>query len=119
MGLTRREQIALVALGVMALAGLGILAWQQRRVPFVIEREPAEAARWDRTLDAVRRVDVNTASVAELERLPAIGPGLAQRIIAYRQAHGLFRRLEDLTGVRGIGDKTLQTLQAYITVGNE
>jgi len=119
MGLSRQERVTLVSLGLLAFAGLGVLAWQQRCRPFVIEREPMEAAAWDGALNQARRVDVNTASVAELERLPSIGPGLAQRIIAYRHAHGPFRRLEHLTGVKGIGEKTLHTLQAYVTVGNE
>lgn len=52
-------------------------------------------------------VDVNTASVEELESLTAVGPKLAEAIIAEREAGGLFDYPEDLVMVRGIGAKTL------------
>src|SRR5919109_2199395 len=48
-------------------------------------------------------VNLNTATVADLDTLPGIGPALAQRIISYREQHGGFRKLEDLLDVPGIG----------------
>lgn len=62
----------------------------------------------------VRIININTASAAELELLPGIGPALAGRIIEYRQSHGAFRTVEDLTNVRGIGEKTLERLRPRI-----
>jgi competence protein ComEA len=59
---------------------------------------------------------VNTASAAELELLPGIGPALAGRIIEHRQANGPFRAVEDLTKVRGIGPKTLDKLRPRVKV---
>jgi competence protein ComEA len=50
-------------------------------------------------------VNVNTATAADLERLPGVGPVLARRIVAFREAKGLFRRLQDLREVDGIGPK--------------
>jgi competence ComEA-like helix-hairpin-helix protein len=64
------------------------------------------------------KIDINTANREELESLPRIGPVLAQRIIEYRQKHGKFTDIYELTGVTGIGDVTLQRLEALITVGN-
>ncbi|MGI6376278.1 MAG: helix-hairpin-helix domain-containing protein [Anaerolineae bacterium] len=61
-------------------------------------------------------VNINTATQAELETLPHIGPALAGRIIAHRQAQGPFGRIEDLKQVSGIGDKTFADLQNLITV---
>ena len=75
-----------------------------------------QVPRWDEALAAARQVDINTASAAELERLPEIGPGLATRIVEYRQQHGRFETSEDLMRVRGIGPKKYQTLKAYIVV---
>jgi competence protein ComEA len=62
-------------------------------------------------------LNVNTASQAELESLPGVGPVTAQNIIAYRQAHGPFQALEDLDRVPGIGPVTLEKLAPWVTVG--
>lgn len=61
-------------------------------------------------------IDLNTATAGDLQRLPRIGPKLAARILAYREAHGSFRRVQDLTRVRGIGQKTLTKLAPYLVV---
>lgn len=63
------------------------------------------------------RIDLNTASHAELQRLPGIGPALSARIDAYRKAHGPFARVEDITRVRGIGEKTLEQIEPMLFVG--
>ena len=57
-------------------------------------------------------INVNTASAEELERLPGIGPALAERIVSHRQAHGPFASLDDLTDVPGIGRAKLEALRA-------
>ena len=64
-----------------------------------------------------QRVNINTASARELERLPGIGQGLAERIIDHRERFGPFRRPEHLIIVRGISDKRFRALQDMITVG--
>lgn len=62
------------------------------------------------------KVNINTATAAEFETLPGIGPALAQRIVEYRQAHGPFARIEDLKKVSGIGDKMFERIKDLITV---
>ncbi|HQE92525.1 MAG TPA: ComEA family DNA-binding protein [Anaerolineae bacterium] len=62
------------------------------------------------------RVNINTATAAELETLPHIGPTMAQRIIAYREANGPFQRLEDLQKVEGIGETRFKDIAPLITV---
>ncbi|HEX8237968.1 MAG TPA: helix-hairpin-helix domain-containing protein [Abditibacteriaceae bacterium] len=59
-------------------------------------------------------INVNTASVEELEALPGIGPAIAGRIVRYRQEHGQFRSLQELDAVKGLGIKKLQKLQPYV-----
>ncbi len=61
-------------------------------------------------------VSINTASKDELMSLPNIGPATAENIIAHREEHGPFERLEDLTDVRGIGEATLDDLEGLITL---
>jgi competence protein ComEA len=62
-------------------------------------------------------VDINTAGRDELEKLPGIGPTLAQRIIEYREENGPFARIEDIVNVSGIGSSTYEEIQDLITVG--
>ena len=61
-------------------------------------------------------VDINTASIEELDTLPGIGPKTARAIIEYRETHGKFTSAEDLLQVPGIGPKKLAALLGHITV---
>lgn len=61
-------------------------------------------------------VNLNTATVADLDTLPRIGPVMAQRILDYRAAEGRFDSIEDLRNVTGIGDKTFAALQDLVSV---
>jgi len=62
------------------------------------------------------QVNINLASTSELETLPGIGPVIAQRIIEYREQHGPFRTTADLQKVSGIGPKTFESIEPYVTV---
>jgi competence protein ComEA len=59
-------------------------------------------------------VAINRAAAADLQRLPGVGPVLAERIIAHREAHGPFRGLADLGAVRGIGPRTCARLAPLV-----
>jgi competence protein ComEA len=61
-------------------------------------------------------VDLNTATAAELEQLPGVGPVLAQRILDWRTEHGRFTSVDELGEVSGIGDKIFAQLQPKVTV---
>ena len=65
------------------------------------------------------KVNINTASLEELDALPGIGPVIAQRIINYREENGPFTTISELTMVKGIGVTTLEKLKEYITVGGD
>jgi competence protein ComEA len=62
------------------------------------------------------KVNINTASVGELNSLPGIGDVLAQRIVDYRTQHGPFHDIKDLMKVEGIGQKKFDSLKDYVTV---
>jgi competence protein ComEA len=61
-------------------------------------------------------VDLNTATVADLDALPGVGPVIAGRIVAWRQQNGNFKTVDDLGEVSGIGDATLEKLRPLVRV---
>lgn len=91
---------------------------EQIIVPTVEEQERLEeAAVAGQTLDAGGKVNINTATVEQLDSLPGVGESTAQKIIADREENGPFGSPEDLKRVSGIGDKKYEDLADLITVG--
>ncbi len=74
----------------------------------------------DRSLPAVKTptgpININTATVEELDALPGIGPAIGQRIVDYRTQNGPFQKIEDIKQVRGIGDAIFEQIKDLITV---
>lgn len=66
--------------------------------------------------NAAGKVNLNTADAAALETLPRVGPALAARILAWRDANGRFTSVEDLLGVSGIGEKTFAGIRDLVTI---
>ncbi|MBA2873550.1 helix-hairpin-helix domain-containing protein [Thermaerobacillus caldiproteolyticus] len=62
------------------------------------------------------KIDINTASLEEIQQLQGIGPTKAAAIIAYREEHGPFRKIEDLLKVTGIGEKSLEKMKEQIII---
>ena len=67
--------------------------------------------------DAGDKLNINTATAAQLQDLPDVGPVLAERIVAYRQANGPFTTIEQLLLVEGIGETLLDRISDQITTG--
>lgn len=61
-------------------------------------------------------VNLNTATEADLQTISGIGAKRAADIIAYREANGGFKSVDDLNNVSGIGDKTMESIRPYVTV---
>ena len=66
--------------------------------------------------DAISRLDLNRATVAELEELPGIGPKMAQKIVAFRQDSGPFRSVAELVLIDGMSDSRLRRIEHFIEV---
>lgn len=67
-------------------------------------------------VDVGNLVNINRADLATLDTLPGIGPGIAQKIVEYRDANGPFQTIEEIKRVSGIGDAKFDQIQALITV---
>jgi competence protein ComEA len=78
----------------------------QKAAPARTEAKPAPAS-----------INLNTATAAELERLPGIGQKVAARIVEYRQKNGPFKKVEELMNVQGIGEKSFLQFRSQLTVG--
>ena len=75
-----------------------------------------EGAAGGGTSSAGGKVNLNTASLEELDSLPKVGPVLAQRIVDWRKEHGPFKAVEELDAVDGVGPKMLETLLPLVGV---
>lgn len=102
----------LIAIAVAALLALALGIRMDRR-PREITAPPVHSVD-AQALWKAERIDVNSASAAELEELPGIGPALAEAIIQYREEHGSFESIEELDQVPGIGPAKIEAVRPYI-----
>ena len=65
----------------------------------------------------LKPVNINTATSEELQQVPGIGPATAQRILQMRKSYGAFKSVDDLLAIRGLGQKRLDKMRKYLTVG--
>jgi len=82
----------------------------------VAASDPAATSAGSGVVAAGAPVNLNTATMAELDTLPGVGPSTAQKILDYRTAQGGFKSVEDLNNVSGIGDVTFAELKDLVTI---
>jgi competence protein ComEA len=88
-------------------------------IPYIEGASPVLATPLPEVISATTElVNINTASLAELDTLPGIGPTTAQKIIDYRDQNGPFLNIEDIVNVSGIGPVSYERMKDLITVGD-
>ena len=80
-----------------------------------VSASETETSRFDAAVSLEGQVNINTASAAELELLPGIGPAIAQRIVDYREKH-TFQQRNNIMRVKGIGQKTFAKIKDFLVV---
>ncbi len=79
-----------------------------------LEQEPAPVGEAKEVADEHERININSADANTLQKLPGIGPAYAGRIVAYRQQNGGFKTKDELLKIKGIGEKRLAKIKAFI-----
>jgi competence protein ComEA len=100
-----RTLVAAIALAVMVAA------------PSAVSAQSKAAGQTSAKPTVTGTININTASAADLQRLPGIGAKTAGRVIEYRQKNGPFKKVEELMNVRGVGEKNFLKLKNQISVG--
>lgn len=133
---TAQERLALAVMAVLLAGAAGARALRSEPAPArwvgaapgeegpaalarlheAVEAEVAEERTRSTPLAAGERLDPNTAPPEQLDRLPRVGPELAERIAARRAARGPFRTLADLDSVQGIGPAALAAIAPHVTL---
>jgi competence protein ComEA len=103
----------LMLLAVIAIAAIPAAAQQSSAAKAA---KPAAASPAKSAATATAPVNINTATQAQLEALPGVGPKVAERILEFRQKNGNFKKIEDLMNVQGIGEKSFLKLKPLLTV---
>lgn len=103
------KQALIASLAIFLTTGFG-----GKNVPALSYGRATDTAFFPPTVQTEERININTASVEELKRLPGVGQKLAERVIAHRAKHGAFKRPQDIVIVRGFSAKRYRQIAHLI-----
>jgi len=108
--MNEREKVVVIFLTSVFVVGAGLSVFKtlkqsrtELKVQYAAEEKLTEQV-----------LDVNQATAEQLEALPGIGPVIARRIVDYREKHGLFKSVDELLNVNGIGPKRLAAIKDFV-----
>jgi len=129
---TKNEQKVFIFLSAVFLAGIAIKAYNTYVVSSptsAFEYAAADSVFHERSqilagalhadslhIEVQKKININSATKNELMKLPGIGEATAERIILYREEKGLFKHINEMKNVKGIGEKKFNKLKPYIEV---
>ncbi|MGQ9708071.1 MAG: ComEA family DNA-binding protein [bacterium] len=112
--MNKREIAVLLFLSSVFLLGALINGLKHLRLKQQLAANPVQITYPDSIISDTL-IDINQATLEQLDALPGIGPVLAQRIIDYRERHGGFKRIDELQNVAGIGLKRFAAIKDLLT----
>ena len=114
------EKLVVIILAVMLLAG-SLILYRRNTRPFsditIVQngiRKELTLAQVENLLKEKNRIDINTASAKEMERIPGVGAVMASRIVEYREKNGSFTSNDQLLEIEGIGEKKFAVMKEYL-----
>ena len=118
--MTKQQWILVGITGIFLCLLVGIFVGRNLTdsyIPLDKALESASQNTSENTQAADGRIDLNTASLQQLQMLPGVGETIAQRILDYRTAHNGFTTIAELMEVEGIGEKKFTQIQPYVKIG--
>ncbi len=116
MSLRLKYYIKAAFFGIFAAAAAFMAVFALTRDEIAVQIKAAEIYKQNAAYSEPLAVDINTASVRELQKLIGIGEVTASAIVAYREEHGYFSSADELLNVIGIGQATLEKIRPYIII---
>jgi competence protein ComEA len=97
--------------------GIVVAALLALSPPVAAQEKASEKPKASASSSSSAPLDLNTATAAQLEKLPGVGAKTAQLIVEHRQKNGNFKKVEELMNIKGIGEKSFLKIKPLVTVG--